>query len=155
MTKKIQENSVIYECLEKIVNEVRIKLDELSKANYFSSMRKNLDLSNLKEFHTIKICGSRQMGHTTSIKKSIERSLFNSIMVITYNEAMKKMNFSNTNNIYSFSVRSNTILGFSENVDAIFVDTASLFSKSQIDQVYDIAKHLYKLNKKLLVIFME
>lgn len=106
-------------------------------------------LAFLKEFCTIKICSSRQSGHSTAIiKTAVEK--FDSSVIITrtdYNtikikEQIKKdypdISVSKFDKIICADINSRYLCSLPK-IDAIFVDMATFLSFSKLHNIYSIA----------------
>ena len=138
---------IIYSATKDLIRLSSIYQDEFR--DYYKSDR---HLSFMKEFCTIKVCGPRQSGHSTAIQFLTFE--FDKPCVISWTLKMsKRIKEGASPNTDFASVKSLTRLA-GKTYDIIFVDTASLLSKTDIENVYDAAAPCLK-RKPSFLIFME
>lgn len=112
-------------------------------------------MSRAREFSTVKLCSCRRSGHTSAIAKVIE-DRFSRVVLVTYNVQMGNL-FLNQHphlkdKVILCSPRSLTRLLGVSGYEAVIVDCCSLFSQSQIDEIYNITMLSMK---NPLYLFME
>lgn len=117
----------------------------------------------VKEFNTIKVCGTRRSGHTSAIIPLVDKFFKNKVIIIFYNQSMEKRfqdnflkDYPNKDNIITASVNYLDKLRGLDNIDAVFIDTSSLMSHSSIDKIFtDIATTYFSVNRDMLLIMLE
>jgi len=129
-----------------------IRLSAIYQKEFLDLYQGVRNLALLKEHCTVKVCGPRQCGHSTAIQWLTFE--FDKPCVVSWNLAMSKRIQNGASVCSDFaSVKSLGRLK-DKTYDIIFVDTASLLSKTDIDNIYDAALPCLKDNPSYLV-FME
>lgn len=127
--------NVIYDCLKQLIKNSLSIRKKLGK-DYIDSISKK---AYLKEYCTIKISGSRQSGHTTAIKKLLEK--FKNPIVLVKEERLKKIYYCENvdkNDCFLFDSILNQMRGIDlKDVDVVFIDNASFMSQKAIELLYD------------------
>ncbi len=140
----------LYGCLLTLIDMVQESQRLLSEElGGFSAM------SRAKEFSTVKLCSCRRSGHTSAIAKVIE-DRFSKVVLVTYNVQMGNLFLSQyphlKDKVILCSPKSLTRLLGVSGYEAVIVDCCSLFSQSQIDEIYNITMLSMK---NPLYLFME
>lgn len=108
------------------------------------------DMAKAKELCTVKVCGPRQSGHTSVINQLI-CDFNDKFVIISYNHDLKKS--FQSNKVFTLN-QINKIRGF-DDIIGVVIDTTSLFSQSQIDDIYRYFLPYTNIKTPFFYIFME
>jgi len=119
---------------------------------------RDINLSVLREFCTVRVCGPRQCGHTTSMVEVAYQYFENPVFVVpNISIADNIERLAKSSRVVSVATMDRSLRG--TDFDSVFVDVATLVSKTKEEQLYDLAIPLaerrFAEHKPFCVVMME